>query len=243
MLSPPRLAAIAAILCTVAATALWSGGFTPFVGKTPALPIASAFDASEDFQFDPPAPGSYVLHRLKPAPDGRVLDIRGKPHSLADMTRGRISLVSFVYLSCGDINGCPLAMATLFDIHDTSIKVPGLRDEVQLITISFDPERDTVEAIDAFAYPVTIDPSSDKKIEWQVLTTAGQADLQPILDGYGQVVDRSPDQEKISHLLRIFLVDRDGQIRNIYGLGLIDPRLLMTDVETLLMEDMDKGAS
>ena len=32
-------------------------------------------------------------------------------------------------------------------------------------------------------------------------------------------------------------IDRDGKIRNIYGLGLIDPRLLMTDVETLLMTE------
>ncbi len=66
----------------------------------------------------------------------------------------------------------------------------------------------------------------------------GQEALKPILDGYGQVVDRSTDLEQISHLLRIYLVDGQGHIRNIYGLGgLIDPRLLMTDVETLLMEE------
>jgi len=35
----------------------------------------------------------------------------------------------------------------------------------------------------------------------------------------------------------VFLVDRKGNIRNIYGLDLIDPRLLMTDIETLLLED------
>ena len=128
-------------------------------------------------------------------------------------------------------------MATLFDIHDTSIKVPGLREDVQLVTISFDPERDTVEAIDSFAYPIISDKSAKDKIEWHVLTTSGSDALQPILDGYGQVVDRTPDQDQISHLLRIYLVDREGEIRNIYGLGLIDPRLLMTVVETLLIEE------
>jgi len=35
----------------------------------------------------------------------------------------------------------------------------------------------------------------------------------------------------------MYLVDRRGYIRNVYGLGLIDPRLLMTDVQTLLMEE------
>ena len=54
---------------------------------------------------------------------------------------------------------------------------------------------------------------------------------------FGQVVDRSNDEDRLNHLLRMFLVDRKGNIRNIYGLGLIDPRLLMTDIETLLLED------
>lgn len=38
-------------------------------------PMASVFEASDAYQFDPPAPGSYRLNRLKSAPDGRVLDI------------------------------------------------------------------------------------------------------------------------------------------------------------------------
>lgn len=232
MLSKRTMLAVCLLLVVAGATWL---AMRPQPVTDPA-PWSAIFPASPDFQFDPPAPGSYALHRIKPAPDGRVLDINGEARTLSDLTRDRISLVSFVYLNCSDVNGCPLAMSTLFDIHDASLQVPGLRDKVQLITLSFDPERDTVEAIRSFAYPVIKDPSAEKKLEWHVLTTANQAALQPILDGYGQVVDRSDDQEKISHLLRMYLVDQNGQIRNIYGLGLIDPRLLMTDVETLLME-------
>lgn len=203
----------------------------------PDAPFSTVFPANEEFQFEPPAPGSYPLHRIKSAPDGRVLDIHGQAHDLSDLTKGKITLVSFVYLTCGDVNGCPLAMSTLFDIHDASRQLPGLKDDVQLMTISFDPDRDTVEAIEAFAYPITLEGAESPALDWHVLTTTGMGDLQPILDGYGQVVDRSDDQERISHLLRMYLVDRDGQIRNIYGLGLIDPRLLMTDVETLLMSE------
>ncbi|MBK0325936.1 SCO family protein [Rhodobacteraceae bacterium F11138] len=205
--------------------------------SSPAAPYASVFPPDESFQFDPPPAGSYDLPVIKQAPDGRVLDIDGQVRSLSGITGGKVSLVSFVYLTCGDVNGCPLAMSTLFDIYYASGEIPGLRDRLQLLTISFDPERDTVEAIDAFAYPIRNDGEADQRVPWQVLTTAGQTDLQPILDGYGQVVDRAPDQDSISHLLRIYLVDGRGQIRNVYGLGLIDPRLLMTDVETLLMQE------
>jgi len=203
----------------------------------PTAPLASLFPADAAYQFDPPAPGSYRLNTIKQAPDGTVLDIHGAEHRLSDLADGKITLVSFVYLTCGDINGCPLAMSTLFDIHDASAARPGLRDDVQLMTISFDPQRDTVEAIEAFAYPITSDAAADRKIDWHVLTTRGDRALKPILDGFGQAVDRSEDQDRINHLLRMYLLDRDGAIRNVYGLGFMDPRLLMTDIETLLMEE------
>ena len=208
-----------------------------FDGLTRGKPFAAYFDAPESYQFEPPKAGSYKINRLKAAPDGTVLDIHGDSHQLSELFKGKYTLVSFVYLNCGDVNGCPLAMSTLFDIHASSIQLPQLREHVQLMTISFDPERDTVEAIENFAYPITMDQNALQKLHWHVLTTTGQTDLEPILQGFGQAVDRSPDQNTISHLLRMYLVDRDGDIRSVYGLGFLDPRLLMTDIETLLMQE------
>lgn len=204
---------------------------------TPTAQLSALFPRSEAFDFDPPAPGSYALPPLKIAPDGAVLDHRARDLRLANILDGRISLVSFIYLLCSDEQGCPLALSTLFDIHQMSAYAPGLREDVQLVTLSFDPERDTPEAIDSFAYPIQMDREADKKLDWHVLTTRDLTTLQPILDGFGQAVDRSGNDDTIQHLLRLFLVDRQGRIRNIYGLGMIDPRLLMTDVETLLIEE------
>lgn len=200
-------------------------------------PLSSLFPQSEEFQFEPPAPGSYALPAIKMVPDGTILDIHGEARTLSEVLDGKISLVSFVYLMCSDEAGCPFAISTLFSIYEASEKAPGLRDDVQLVIISFDPERDTVEAIESFAYPVTADKAAHKKLPMRVFTTADKAALKPIIDGFGQAIDRPDDQDVINHLLRMYLVDRDGEIRNIYGLGLIDPRLLMTDVETLLMTE------
>ena len=36
--------------------------------------------------------------------------------------------------------------------------------------------------------------------------------------------------------MRVYLIDGQKRIRNIYSYGLLDPRLVMTDVRTLLME-------
>jgi hypothetical protein len=39
------------------------------------------------------------------------------------------------------------------------------------------------------------------------------------------------------HILRVFLIDRDGRIRNIYSSATLDPRLDLADVKTLLLEE------
>ena len=198
--------------------------------------LATLFPRSAAYDFEVPAPGSYALPPIKRSPEGWVVDHRGQVRRLGRILEGRYSLVSFVYLLCGDENGCPLALGTLFDIHDASAALPGLKSKVQLITLSFDPARDTPAALASFAFPVLTEVGAADKLDWHFLTTRSLEELQPLLEGFGQVVDRSGDSETLNHLLRLFLVDDQGRVRNVYGLGMIDPRLLMNDIETLLLE-------
>jgi hypothetical protein len=64
--------------------------------------------------------------------------------------------------------------------------------------------------------------------------------LDSILTAYGQIVDRRPNlsdpQGPLFHILRGYLIDREARIRNIYSSGTIDPRLVLADVRTLLLE-------
>ncbi|PLX37180.1 MAG: SCO family protein [Hyphomicrobiales bacterium] len=204
--------------------------------KPQQLAFADLIERSADFDFEPPMAGSYTLPPVKRAPDGVLLDHRGEQAALAEVLGGRISLVSFIYALCSDVNGCPLATATLYDIYDASEGAERLNKSVQLVTISFDPKRDTPDAIESYLYPVLADPKGAGKIGWRAFTTSSEEVLRPILDGFGQAVDRRPDSEVINHLLRLYLVDAEGRIRNVYGLGMIDPRLILTDIETLMME-------
>jgi protein SCO1 len=76
---------------------------------------------------------------------------------------------------------------------------------------------------------------------WEFLTTASDRQLAPILAAYGQLVQRPADQSAAgpTHLLRVYRIDRRLRIRNIYGLDFLDPRLVLADVRTLLMEDRE----
>lgn len=200
-------------------------------------PLAQLFDDGREVSFVAPRPGSYTLPVIKPAGDGDLLDINGKPVRLSALTRNSISLISFVYTSCSVEKGCPYSMSNLFDVFHASEKVPGLAANARLITISFDPFRDTPQAMASYGVAALADKNRDKKLPWYFLTTKSPAQLQPILKSYGQAISKQQGNNTIDHLLRLYLVDRKGQIRNIYGLGFMDPRLLYADIYTLLMED------
>jgi protein SCO1 len=72
-------------------------------------------------------------------------------------------------------------------------------------------------------------------------TPKSSAELDFIISGYGQAVDKrsnpSDPQGPLYHILRLFLIDRQGRVRNIYSSATLDPRLVLTDVKTLLLEE------
>src|SRR5262245_40175224 len=81
------------------------------------------------------------------------------------------------------------------------------------------------------------DPSG-RASEWERLTTSSERALAPILAGYGQIVVRPTGSQAagLGHRLRIFLIDPQQRIWNIYGLDFLDPQLLLADVRAVLLE-------
>ncbi len=195
---------------------------------------------SADYDYDPPAPGSYRLPPIKPAADGIVLDEKGEAHALRALMAGKITVLSFIYTRCSDPSGCPLATSLLYDLRDVSRADPAIAANLQLLSLSFDPAHDTPEVMAFYGASADL-AAGDAVADWRFLTTRSEAELAPILEAYGQAVGAKSDAADpfgpFAHQLRVFLIDRAGMIRNIYSLGFLDPRLVMTDVRTLLMED------
>ena len=202
-----------------------------------------ALGRSPEYDYDPPEPGTYSLPVLEPATGGKVLDASGTPHELRDLLEGHVTILSFVYTRCRDPRACPMATGTLAGIQALSEQDPDLARNLRLLTFSFDPEHDTPRVMAEYAGHV--DAGERNAAEWLFLTTAGTLELEPILNAYGQRVDRKRDSADplgpLFHNLRVYLIDREARIRNIYSYGLLDPRLLLADVRTLLLEDADRA--
>ncbi len=199
----------------------------------PQDPSPSAYD------YEAPAPGSYRLPRIKAAGGGSVVSAKGEDLKLGDCLAGKITLLSFIYTRCSDPNGCPLATSTLFEVFDRATADEMLSEDLRLISLSFDPENDTPEVMARYGPGVEIAEVGDAR--WLLLTTRGNESLAPILDAYDQPVGRryhaAHHDSAINHPLRIYLIDRKGWIRNIYSAGFLDPRLILADVRTLLIEE------
>ena len=117
------------------------------------------------------------------------------------------------------------------------VEMPELAEHVRLISLSFDPELDTPEAMHQYSRHFR-----RKEFDWQFLTTDSESALQPILQGYGQwrqivLKDDGSYAGSMSHILRVYLIDRQNRIRNIYSAGFLHTDTVVNDLQTLLMED------
>jgi protein SCO1/2 len=66
-------------------------------------------------------------------------------------------------------------------------------------------------------------------------------DLLPVLDDFGQDVTVEMDANgsatrTLHHMLKMFLIDARGEVREIYTLSFLQPRVMFNDIDTLALE-------
>ena len=196
-----------------------------------------------ELSFEAPVAGTYDLPKIRPAAGGAILDAAGKSLDLDDLLGEKITVLSFIYRTCDDVNGCPLSTMVLHRLAGKVKEQPRLADNLRLLTLSFDPEFDTPEVMKKFGEGIKgSSANKDGAADWQFLTSSSDQAIQPILDAYQQSVipdmqTQADGRKKYSHILRVYLIDRKKQIRNIYNVSFLHPDILINDVLTLLNEE------
>ena len=190
------------------------------------------------FSFVPPTPGTYALPVIQRAPFGIVLDGEGRTRALSQFTTGKVTLLSFIYTYCRDATGCPLAHTTMTEVRGRFVEQPALRDRVRFVSLSFDPLHDLPHVMKAFSSAL----AGTAPVQWSFLTTSSLSTLAPLLDGFGQEIAVESDAQgrptrTLAHMLKVFLLDRKGQVREIYSTAFLAPQVVLNDMLTLLLED------
>ena len=140
-------------------------------------------------------------------PDFTLIDHTRQPMRFSSLA-GRVVVVNFIYTRCALPQFC-LRVSNNFGVLQKRF-AKELGKDVVLLTITFDPQRDTPEALAAYASQWKPDPKT-----WHFLT-GPVADVRKVCALFG--VEYFPDEGLMNHSLRTAVIDRKGTlIANIEG--------------------------
>ena len=115
---------------------------------------------------------------------------------LSRYTKGEITLLGFIYTTCVDAQGCPLAYKVFDSLKHAIETTPRLHGKVRFVTLSFDPARDTPQVMRKYAGSRAVDHG--KALRWYFLTTRSARGLMPLVEGFGQDVTATFGRSKKS---------------------------------------------
>lgn len=131
-------------------------------------------------------------------------NLDGNQVTLED-TDGKVRLFYFFFSNCPDV--CPVTTLRLSQVQD-ELKEKGLfGKDVALVSITFDPERDTKERLKEFGDKFKADYSS-----WYFLRGEQEKVIDLAMNSFKILVNQDKDGNFV-HMDLIGLVDRKGNIR------------------------------
>ena len=141
-------------------------------------------------------------------PDFSFTERNGNTVSLAQL-RGKIWIADFIYTSCTDT--CPLQTAMMAKLQGEFATDP----DIQLVSFTVDPERDTPQALTNYAARYRADPQ-----RWYFLTGRRDRMIRLVQEGFHLAVATVPNDAEppgaIPHSPRFVLMDKEARIRGYY---------------------------
>jgi len=131
-----------------------------------------------------------------------LVDHTGKPRTLADF-KGKVVVMFFGYTQCPDV--CPTTMAEMAGVMQ---KLGAQADQVQVLFVTLDPERDTQPLLAAYV------PAFDKRfigLRGSPEQTAKVAKDFKVF--YAKVPGATPGSYTIDHTAGSYVFDREGRPR------------------------------
>ncbi|XXM71490.1 SCO family protein [Lysinibacillus sphaericus] len=146
---------------------------------------------------------------------------------LSDLNKDKILLADFIFTNCDTV--CLPMTANMAKLQN-KIKEAGLQDEVQLVSISIDPEEDTPEVLTEYSKRHSADYNN-----WSFLTGYTRDEI----ESFANVSFKTPaakveGSNQFVHATSFFLVGESGTLLNKYE-GVSDPPFeeIIKDIQKL----------
>ena len=164
-------------------------------------------------------------------PPFRLQDLNGRPRELNEF-QDKVVILNFIFASCIDL--CPLHTQKLIDIQAMINDTP-MRDIIQFISITTDPERDTTDILKTYIDDQGIDPSN-----WLFLTSGTQepTTTRDLAQRFGLKFMPTDDGQQV-HGAVTHLIDKEGRLRARYH-GMEFGNVNFVQYANALVNDFDK---
>lgn len=166
-----------------------------------------------------------LIEPAVPAPQFELTDMNGNPFQLNQL-EDQVVVMFFGYTSCPDV--CPVTLTEFLQIRS---KLGQAAEQVSFVFITVDPERDTAERMRK--YLTNFDPEI-------IGLTGERSELEPVWADYGvyqaRVEGSSDENYLVDHSSRVYVIDRDGNLRLTYLFG-TDSQLITDDIRHLVSQE------
>ena len=154
------------------------------------------------------------------APEFTLRDAHGNPVRLSDFA-GKVVVLNFIYTNCPDV--CPLHSEAIASLQE-AVNGTAMKDLVQFVTITTDPERDTTDVMRSYGPVHGLDSEN-----WLFLTSGPERPTatRERAERYGLKFTPSKEGYQI-HGVVTHLIDKSGNLRARYhGLKFDETNLIV----------------
>lgn len=178
------------------------------VGNVAAETGTTKNTATENSATDSTALKSGVFDPPRMAPDFSLPSSRDNQFTLSEQ-RGKVLVLGFGFSNCPNV--CPMTLANLAQTYKN---LDALAEQVQVVYMTVDPERDTPAQLREYL----------AKFNAHFVGVTGAADeLAAVRQAYGIIakkeVDKNGGTYQVHHSSYIYLIDREGLLRALVPFG------------------------
>ena len=191
------------------------------VGSAPLEALAPSGTAAAGFE---------LIKTGAPVPNQTFVDQDGKSVSL-DSLRGSAIVVTFIYTTCPMPEFCPL-MDSNFGKIQAKLKEQNNLLKAHLLSVSFDPQIDTPAVLKKHATGL----GADSRL-W-TFVTGDRDEIDKWASGFGVSISRAMnDPRDITHNLRTAILDRQGNLVQVYNGNEWTPAQVLADLRVMVGVD------
>ena len=156
----------------------------------------------------------------------------GKSFTFDDY-RGKALAVTFIYRECPLPEFCIKMSKQFSDLANTIAADPQAKDNIRLLSISFDPERDTPEKLKQYGQGYLGPNAKDDFTVWQLAVGSDQ-EVRAVADFFGLLYEKDAnDQTQFNHSLVTAVISPEGKVTRVFSGGRWTPDQVLSELRAV----------